>query len=316
VAARGGWLESRGTLYVSARAAGLSKELRMRKLALCGVAGFALGAVLSSSGCSKSGGATNHPDSSSGAICPTNPDDLISDFTTDNGVTGDGKIGGWYTYGDKSGRGTLVPAEGGGVVPDLTVGNPSCSGPGSLHVTGAGFADWGAAMGADFKPKMQSDAGTVGKGSYDASKYRGISFYAKAAAPVKFVQVALKDPQTDLPSILPLDAQCVFDATMPTKNCSPYLVKFGYGYLDTDAGVDTDFPAYLNYKIDTNWKRFEILFSETKQDRTNPGIQDPGNKLDTAHLTGMSIQVNSDHSTVPPTPTDFEIWVDDITFIR
>ena len=36
----------------------------MRTLSLCGVAGFAFGAVLSASGCSKSGGATNHPDSS------------------------------------------------------------------------------------------------------------------------------------------------------------------------------------------------------------------------------------------------------------
>ncbi len=288
----------------------------MRTLSLCSVAGFAVGAVLSASGCSKSSGETNHPDSSTGAICPTNPDDLISDFTADNGVKGDGKSGGWYTYGDTSGRGTLVPAEGGAVVPDMTVGNPSCSGPGSLHVTGTGFADWGAAMGADFEPKMQADGGQVGKGPYDASKYRGISFYAKAAAPVKFVQVAFKDPQTDLPSILPLAMQCVFDATMPTKNCSPYLVKFGYGYTDTDSGVQTDFPAYVNYEIDTNWKRFEILFSETRQDSTNPGIQDPGNKLDTAHLTGMSIQVNSDHSTTPPTPTDFDIWVDDITFIR
>src|SRR4051812_24418305 len=83
------------------------------------------------------------------SVCPP-IDDLISDFTDDNGVYPiDGRMGGWFTYADTSGRGTLMPPEGGGARPDGTMGNPTCSGNGSLHVISMGFSDWGSAMGAD-----------------------------------------------------------------------------------------------------------------------------------------------------------------------
>jgi hypothetical protein len=250
------------------------------------------------------------------SVCPV-ADDVISDFTTDNGLSKvDGRMGGWFTYGDKSGRGTLVPAEGGGAAPDLDNGNTTCSGPGSLHVTSMGFSDWGSAMGADFVAKVNTDAGTAA-GTYDATKYRGIAFWAKAAAPIPFVQVALLDPYTAIPSILPADQQCIYDATMPDKNCSPYLVKFGYGYMgEAMTGVMEDFPKFINTQIDTTWKRFEILFTDMKQDRTNPGRQSPGNTLAVSQITGIRIQVNTDHSTTPPTPVDWEIWVDDVSFIK
>jgi hypothetical protein len=161
------------------------------------------------------------------------------------------------------------------------------------------------------------------KGVYDASRYSGVAFWAKATAPVKFVQVKFNDPWTDIPSVLPSAQRCVFDTTMPDKNCSPYLVKFGYGWEATpgvdggpqDPTVAETFPAYADYKIDTDWKRFVIRFADTRQDNHNPGQQSPGNKLDTTQLMGMAIQVNSDHSTVPPTANDFEIWIDDVTFI-
>jgi hypothetical protein len=243
---------------------------------------------------------------------------LISDFTMDNGVSPvEGRRGGWYTYGDKSGFGVLAPPEGGNAPPDLTIGNPNCSGPGSLHVTAMNFRDWGAATGVDIMPKVTPDGSASGavKGTFDASKYRGVAFWAKAAAPVPFVQFKFTDPWTDVPSVLPVDQQCVFDATMPTKNCSPYIVKFGYGNEGEDAGA-TDFPHYTDYKIDVAWKRFEVLFADTKQDSFNPGQQSPGNKLDITQIMGMALQVNSDHSTMPPTPNNFEIWVDDVSFIK
>ena len=103
---------------------------------------------------------------------------------------------------------------------------------------------------------------------------------------------------------------------MPDVNCSPYLVKFGYGYVgDALTDVMEDYPKFINAQIDTTWKRFEILFADMKQDRTNPGSQSPGNTLAVSQVTGMAIQVNTDHSTVPPTPTDYEIWVDDVSFV-
>jgi hypothetical protein len=209
-----------------------------------------------------------------------------------------------------------MPPEGSGVRPDLTVGNPSCSNGGSLHVIAMGFADWGAATGVDFKPKTTTDAGISAKGTYDASKYRGISFWAKAAAPVKFVQVKFTDPYTEIPSVLPMASWCQYKAGA-TNNCSPYLVKFGYGYTGSDlVAVSSDYPKYKTTEIGTDWKRFEILFADTKQDQFNPGTKSPGDHLDVTQLMGMAIQVNSDHSTVPPTPNDFEIWIDDIGFVK
>jgi hypothetical protein len=281
------------------------------------IAGLALGAGCSSksggtpSGMGGMGGGGGNP------LCPVE-EDLISAFTIDNGVFPvDGRKGGWYTYGDRSGFGTLMPEEGKGVIPDATMGNPVCSGPGSMHVVSKGFADWGSAMGVDFVPNVLNDAGLNAKGTYDASKYKGIAFWARAAMPIPFVQVSVLDPYTGLPSVAPPEQQCVYNAMMPDKNCSPYLVKLGYGYTgDALTDVMADYPKFIDAKIDETWRRFEILFDDLKQDRTNPGAKSPGDKLDVAHITSMAIQVNTDHSTEPPTPHDWEMWLDDVSFIK
>lgn len=311
----------------------------MRMLSLSCVSGATFFAAVLTSGCgskaansgngsggnSGSGGAGNGSGGSNGPICTASDDDLISDFTTDNGVHQvDNRQGGWYTYGDKSGFGVLMPPEGGSAAPDLTAGNTNCSGPGSLHVIAMTFNDWGAATGVDFVASSMNPLGARAKGTYDATKYRGVAFWAKSAAgkPIKFVQVSFLDPYTAIPSILSNDQACAYskDPTNPAmtaKNCSPYLVKFGYGYTGDDATAQAeDYPGYVKYEIDDTWRRFEILFSDTKQDRNNPGQQSPGNKLAVSQLTGMAIQVNSDHSTKPPTANDFEIWIDDVSFVK
>ena len=175
------------------------------------IVSIAQGILVLLMGCASSPKSTTPPpsDASTVPVCPTVMDDLISDFQTDNGVhQADGREGGWFTYADKSGLGTLTPPEGGGVLPDLTVGNDACSGVGSLHVTAINFTDWGAATGTDFMPKVMNPAGGSVKGQYDASRYRGVSFWAKAKAPVRFVQVKFIDPYTDVPSpaAMPLNA--------------------------------------------------------------------------------------------------------------
>jgi len=287
-------------------------------LALRGGIGIAAAGLLLAAGCSSKSDGGQTADGGPISGCPV-MDDLISDFNMDNGVYPvDGRTGGWYTYGDKSGRGTLDPAEGGAATPDLETGNPNCSttGTGSLHVISMGFADWGSAMGVDFAAKVNTDAG-VAKGTYDASKYKGISFWARSASPIPFVQVSLLDPYTAIPSVLSVDQQCIYDSSMPEMNCSPYLVKFGYGYMgEALTPVMEDFPKFIGVGIDTTWRRFEILFSDMKQDRTNPGRQSPGNTLAVSQITGMAIQVNTDHSTVPPTPTNWELWLDDVAFVK
>jgi hypothetical protein len=280
---------------------------------------LAMASPMVTSGCTKeeakpvADSATGSNADTAPAKCFSNQDDLIADFnTTDkNGLhQADGRQGGFYLYGDGSIKGAFDPA----LVKDQPYpiddknGNAECSGAGSLHTKATGWGVWGSALGTDFKPK-----GSDGfKGSYDASKYKGISFWAKGAAPISRVQVSVKDIYTDgdasFAGTNASDAgitQCVY-APDPNSNCSPYLVKFG----------DSAFPDYMSSQIDTTWKRFDIYFKDTAQDQYNVGFHTVEDKVDTKHLTGMAIQVNADFSTSPPTLNDYEIWVDDVYFIR
>jgi hypothetical protein len=303
-----------------------SSHLLLLRDAFAGIAFASVSMFVAACSSSGSGG------KDAGAVLPANcinsPADLIADFSVDNGLAPqDGRMGGFYTYGDPSEKtGTplavLVPAEGSTAPNDPTVGNVCSSPLGSLHVQATGFKIWGAATGTNFVPLM----GTT-KGTYDATKYKGISFWAKATAPLTGVQVSFPDVWTDAAANpTPLNASydpCIYVAGAP-NNCSPYLVKFGEGHSNrdggaSDAGTDAgaiEFPSYVDYQIDTTWKRFDVLFADTRQDKDNLGQGSPSLMLDVAHLTSMAIQVNAIHnadSTV--TANDFSLWIDDVNFL-
>lgn len=245
----------------------------------------------------------NAPDSTV-VSCIRGSDELIADFTDDNDLNpADGRAGGFDVYGDS--KGSFEPAKVENEAYPIDMNNGSqCSGPGAFHTKATGFSDWGAAIGADLMPKSG-----VKKGTYDASKYKGISFWAKTSAPLKGVQVRFPDIYTDggadPSSLNPALGPCVFESGSP-NNCSPYLVKFG----------DSDFPAYKDYQIDTTWKRFDIFFADAQQDFYNPGFHTAEDKVDSKHLTAMSIQVNLLYLGDIATANDFEIWIDDIYFIK
>lgn len=280
------------------------------------VVGFGAG------GCAKSpaspgggsGGTTGDGSTSEvGAVasCPVGTDDLISDFTTDNSIAAsDGRQGGWYVYGDPMGTFDPPKVAGAAYPIDATMGNTACSGPGSLRLKATGFTGFGAAMGTDFKPRQAADGGAMPpKGIYDASKYRGVAFWARSAAPVKLVQVKFPDVNTDTEAPPHDTDNCILNAAS-RMNCSPYLVKFG------EPAATTVFPKYSNAQIDSTWRRFEVLFADTKQDPTNPGFIPTPDKLDVTRMLGMAIQVNADFSKTPPAANDFELWIDDVQFIR
>jgi hypothetical protein len=277
-----------------------------------------LAAGLALVGCkSGGGGATDGPTSN----CLANPDDLISNFEQDNSLAAvGGRQGGWYTYGDANG--SFQTASGF----DIAAGNPNCSAIGSLHLVGTGFSLWGAATGADFRPRPPGEDGGYGvKMPYDASMYRGVSFWAKASKALDGVQVSFPDlytdhdaPNHDMPDpadstqFICQDCVCEFASGFP-NNCSPYLVQFG---RKGDAAADVLFSAYSSYQLAPEWKRFEVLFVDTKQDPGNPGYRPPMDRLSADKITAMAIQVNADYSTGSPRANDFEIWIDDVAFIR
>lgn len=255
-------------------------------------------------------GTPGGPDTADAVVakCISIADDLIADFATDNGLNpADGRQGGFYIYGDESVDATFDPPKQDNYPIETSIGNPECSGAGSFHTKATGFGVWGAAVGTDFMPKTATDK----KGTYDASKYKGVSFWAKAAAPLTGVQVSFPDAYTDGgadPSTIdPAVSACVYSAMQPEFNCSPYLVKLG----------NPDFPAYENMQIDTEWKRFDIMFADTLQDKYNQGYHRPdADYIDTQHLTAMAIQVNATYVAGQPEPNDFEIWIDDVNFIQ
>jgi hypothetical protein len=166
----------------------------------------------------------------------------------------------------------------------------------------------GGAGGSSAVCVQLTDAAPPKKGYYDASKFLGISFWAKSSAPLTGVQVSFPDIYTDGgadPSLVDPNASACGYVPGSTINCSPYLVKFG----------DSAFSAYMDYQIDTTWKRFDVYFADTKQDQYNPGIQGPGDALSVKYLTAMAVQVNAIYVNGSPTANDFEIWVDDFNFI-
>jgi len=261
-------------------------------------------------------------DTGTAANCPA-AEDLISDFEVDNALAPvDGRQGGWYTYGDTEGH--FVTGGSNGY--NIDGAGTSCSPNGSLHVQGMGFGMWGAATGVDWKPRPAGvDGGYGDKMTYDASKYSGVSFYAKASTMLAGVQVAFPDLYTDgasAPHDMPdpsgganplcTACRCIYNAASE-YNCSPYLVQFG---LKGDAAADVAFASYGDVQIETTWKRITIRFADTKQDPGNGGYHTMANKLSTDKLTAMAIQVNADYSTGTSEPRDFELWIDDVAFIK
>jgi hypothetical protein len=194
-----------------------------------------------------------------------------------------------------------------------------------------GFSMWGAAMGVDWKPRpSDGDGGYGDKTPYDASKYRGVAFWAKSSAPLDGVQVSFPDiytdgaaPSHDMPDPAnptgpPLcmasdgSCRCIYNA-QSAYNCSPYLVQFG---LKGDAAADAVFSGYSNLQVTPTWQRFQVLFVDTRQDPGNGGYHPPADKLTVNQLTAMAIQINADYSTGHAQARDFEIWLDDVGFIE
>ena len=287
-----------------------------RRLLIASIGAMALASCKSSDSPAGAGDGGKLPEG-----CTANADDLISDFKADNSLhAADGRQGGWYTYGDNLGH-FATPT---GYDIDPSVGGP-CSGAGSLHVKGTGFGDWGAATGADFKPRAAAtDGGISSKMTYDASKYKGIALWIRSAGPLEGVQVGFPDLYTDgaaplHPMMDSFDAtntcaacSCIYSAGS-WQNCSPYLVQFG---KKGDGGAATAFTKYMDIQIDTTWRRIEILFADTRQDPGNLGYKGPGDKIAIDKLTAMALQVNPNYDAMPKMARDFEIWIDDVAFVR
>jgi endoglucanase len=181
-----------------------------------------------------------------GKKCP--PDGVIDDSEDGNNNVSlkKGRNGYWYTFLDKAGS-TITPAN--GVAFPMAAGGAN----GSTHAAHAsgkigGGAIVYAGMGLNFVDP---------KGVYDASAYKGVSFFAKAAAPIK-IRLKVPDGDTDPDG----------------KVCTECF---------NDFGQDID--------LTTAWTKYVVTFASMSQ-LAGWGAPHPSS-IDSSKLFGLQFQVNS-----------------------
>lgn len=155
-------------------------------------------------------------------------DQTISFINTEAGL----RNGAWYTASGKGGEATPEPMKS-FVMPEIE-GTPGVDGSTrAMHFIAKGGTEWGAMTAFDFKAPA---AGA--KVPYDASAYKGITFWAKAAAAS---QIVVRIPMKDTTS----------------------------GVCATD-GCDNHFAFKVS--LTTSWKKFSLPWSPTA---SNVFFQDP-----------------------------------------
>ncbi len=170
--------------------------------------------------------------------------------------------------------------------------DPATSGPcnagGALHVISPGNYEWGMGFGIDF---MARDA-AYKKKTYDASKYTGIGFWAKATKDVPFVYFKVVDGHEDA-DVAPEDVASVCSYSDQNALCNQFGIK--------------------NATITKNWTYYKVYFDELLQDPAGSRFTD---KVDPSKLTAFQLQINPrTNRTGNKVLNDLELWVDDVHFL-
>lgn len=191
-----------------------------------------------------------------------------------------GRNGGWWTAGDATLGASMVPEQtdlsGELAAPEL-LPKPRCGSHYAMRVTGQGFSDWGAALGAAFAWGTQpnGDSGTV---AYDASSRTGIEFWAKIGdTSTNEVRYQVSDVNSE-----PTGGVCVDNGAVG-EQCYD---SFGTPLTG----------------LDTTWRHFKIPFGGLSQ--RNFGLPEQG------LATNAVYQLTFNFMTASP----FDFWVDDVAF--
>jgi len=237
----------------------------------------------SSSGVASSGSASGGTTSSGGAdaaaeSCPT-PSTPIDTMENGSGAIFSicGRMGYWYTYDDGTSGATLTPVpmtpfKDSAITPPRPLGDGGTSTMAAM-MSGGGFTSYGAGMGFD----LENPGGGAAKGTYNASTYSGVTFWAMGSAGGT-VRFNVPDKATDASGGI-----CM--GSTGTSQCNDH-----HGHALT---------------LTTSWQQVTFTWAQL----TQQGFGYAEASLDTAHLVGMQFQVNS------PTGT-FDVWIDDISFTQ
>jgi hypothetical protein len=181
--------------------------------------------------------------------------------------------GAWYTAAGKDA--TADPAPMKAFTMAEIVGTPGVAGSTlALHFKGSGGSEWGAMAAFDFH------AAATPKVVYDASAYKGITFWVKAEAASKIV------------------------VRVPIKNTS--VAAEGACVAMTN-GCENHYSAPLN--LTTAWKQVTLLWAAF--------TQDPAWGFQTAFAPTelVSVQFLILSAVAPATPPSADFWIDDVSFV-
>lgn len=200
---------------------------------------------------------------------------MIDDMEDMDGsiLAADGRVGAWYTYNDTTG--TQVPPAGQPGFTMSAITPPRDASNYAANTTGSGFTTWGAGIGFDLN-NGGGDSG-AGKQPYDASAYKGITFWAKAGpGGIGNIRLNVQDAQT-----------------APEGNiCSKTATKGCNDHRGTSVSLTQD------------WKQFTFTFDSLKQ--LGFGMAYP--TFQTNKLYAIQFQAG--------TKVKFDIWLDDIAFYK
>jgi len=225
------------------------------------------GLALSAIGCGKAPNDASLADSPEGSPCPASA--TIDDCEDNNNqvIVQEGRSGYWYTFVDHTGT-TIDPPESalGGVFTFASGGVNGSAYAARIKGTISGASIVYAGMGCNM---------TDPKGPYDASKFGGISFWAKKGpGSTSKMRVKVPDIDTDPDGHVCPEGQCFND--------------FG-----------------MNLNLTDEWTKYILLFDRLKQER-GWGSPHPGS-IDKAKLFAVQFQVNEKGQ-------PYDVWVDDLAF--
>jgi len=209
---------------------------------------------------------------------PIEPAAVLSDFENGSSqlLDHENRVGAWWSAGDTTAGAILKPN--GEVRPEFIPGG-RCGSLRALHVTGSGFLDWGATVGVSLN-YGPNDAGTPDDRAWDASAYRGVTFWARVGETSgNEVRIGISDEYAN-----PAGGLCMIGGGQG-KDCYD---SFGI-----------DLP-----RLDTTWRKYKIAFSSLTQ--RGFGVPSPKGKLDTTSIYHIEFAT--------PAGAVFDFWLDDISF--
>lgn len=186
-----------------------------------------------------------------------------------------GRGGGFYMFND--GTGMQKPPTGG--LPDATH-VMRCESTFALCTSGSGFTTWGAGFGTDLGQVAKlADGGMGKKTAYDASAYKGVSFWAKSNSASVSVRLSVKDKNT-----------------APEGGVCDAMMTSGAMACNDDWGKSFTFTS--------DWKPYTLMFSEMRQSGWGAAYS----AFDVKDAYSIQFQVNKG--------IDFDLCIDDLAFVR